>query len=109
MSGRGVGTAGGSPGRGWTSTVTMRLTGNFGDISSSLKGCHISRASSGLMISGFDEMIFGLCRCCQACLAQAVGETDHYRRNWSKFVLYSAPAIFHFNTGRRHASSQAVI
>ncbi len=36
-------------------------------------------------------------------------ETDHRRRNWSKFVLYSAPAIFHFNTGRRHASSQAVI
>ena len=25
------------------------------------------------------------------------------------FVLYSAPAIFHLNTGHRHANSQAVI
>ncbi|MVV51195.1 hypothetical protein EJA72_23555 [Pseudomonas sp. PB120] len=35
--------------------------------------------------------------------------SDHSRRNWLFFVLYSAPAIFHLNTGHRHANSQAVI
>ncbi|MCY1405476.1 hypothetical protein D9M71_207150 [compost metagenome] len=34
-------------------------------------------------------------------------ESDHHRRNWSNFVLYFAPAIFHRSaTGHRHASSQ---
>ncbi|MGH8331195.1 MAG: hypothetical protein ACRES0_12345, partial [Pseudomonas sp.] len=35
--------------------------------------------------------------------------SDHSGRNWLFFVLYSAPAIFHLNTGHRHANSQAVI
>ena len=30
-----------APGRGWTSTIAVPLMGGFGDISSSLKGCHI--------------------------------------------------------------------
>ncbi|VVN69291.1 hypothetical protein PS691_00305 [Pseudomonas fluorescens] len=44
-------------------------------------------------------------------------KADHYRRNWSNFVLYSATAKFsvnkrvliYTNTGHRHANSQAVI
>jgi hypothetical protein len=40
--------------------VRVPLAGNFGDMSSSLKGCRISSSSCGLMIGEFDQMFSGI-------------------------------------------------